>query len=124
MINLIWRKVKSYIKSGIDGFFVSRDGGKTYVNGFDSSGNATVNILSVIGINFDWAHGGTLTLGGQDNVNGLMKILDASGKQIGSWGKDGIIATTGKFSRRTKCSVRNIFGRDINKKRLYWRIHN
>lgn len=109
---------KVIYKSGIDGFFVSRDGGKTYVNGFDSSGNATVNILSVIGINFDWAHGGTLTLGGQDNVNGLMKILDASGKQIGSWGKDGIIATTGKFSGELNAAS-GTFSGEISTKKGY-----
>lgn len=41
-------------KQGIDGFFVSRDGGNSWTNGFDSNGNAVVNILSAIGINAQW----------------------------------------------------------------------
>lgn len=85
-------------KKTIDGFFISQDGGNTYTNGFDKSGKAVLNILAAIGITFDWARGGTLTLGGSDNGNGSMKILDDSGSQIGSWGKDGFIATKGTFS--------------------------
>lgn len=72
-----------------DGFFVSTDGGQTYTAGFDSQGNAVVNILSAIGINFDWAHGGTLTLGGLDNVSGSLRVLNAQGVQIGKIDKDG-----------------------------------
>lgn len=98
---------KTVYKSGIDGFWVTQDfqgsdeataaAGK-WKAGFDSSGNAVLNVLSVIGINFDWAHGGTLTLGGQNNVSGAEKILDANGKEIGKWDKDGFVATKGTFS--------------------------
>ncbi len=48
-------------------------------------------------ISFNYAKGGILTLGGNNNVNGILKILDASGKQIGSWDKDGISVTKGKI---------------------------
>lgn len=41
-------------KQGIDGFFLSQDGGKTYTTGRDSQGNAVVNILSAIGIQASW----------------------------------------------------------------------
>lgn len=85
-------------KIGIDGFFVSRDGGQNYTDGFDSNGNAVINILYAIGIVCDWIRGGTLTLGGMNNVNGILKILDADGKLIGTWGKDGILTTKGSFS--------------------------
>lgn len=68
-------------KSGIDGFFVSRDGGKSYQNGFDAQGNAILNVLSVIGINFDWARGGTLTLGGYNNKYGRLSVLDKNGQE-------------------------------------------
>lgn len=68
-----------------DGFFVSQDGGQTYTAGFDAQGNAVVNILSAIGINFDWARGGTLTLGGLNNVNGQISMLNANGQQVGKW---------------------------------------
>lgn len=42
--------------------------------------------------------GGTLTLGGNGNVNGTLRILNASGAQIGKWDKDGISASNGSFS--------------------------
>lgn len=41
-------------KQGADGFFLSKDGGASWTNGFDSQGNAVVNILSAIGINAQW----------------------------------------------------------------------
>lgn len=67
-----------YKKSG-SGFFVSRDGGQTWVNGYDmSTGELVVNVLDAIGINFDWARGGTLTLGGYGNGNGILSILNSS----------------------------------------------
>ena len=67
-----------YKKSG-SGFFVSRDGGITWVNGYDSqTGELVVNVLDAIGINFDWARGGTLTLGGYGNGNGVLSIQDAN----------------------------------------------
>lgn len=67
-----------YKKSG-DGFFVSRDGGQTWVNGYNmSTGELVVNVLDAIGINFDWARGGTLTLGGYGNGNGILSILNSS----------------------------------------------
>lgn len=89
---------KTIWKMTSEAFAVSTDGGKTWNAGMDSSGNAVVNVLSAIGINFDWAKGGTLTLGGQNNNNGLLRILDASGKQIGSWTKDGIKITEGSIN--------------------------
>jgi len=80
-------------KMTADAFAVSTDGGKTWNAGIDSSGNVLVNVLSAIGINFDWARGGTLTLGGSNDAYGAMKILDANGGQIGKWDRNGIEAT-------------------------------
>jgi len=77
-------------KMTADAFAVSTDGGKTWNAGMDSSGNAVMNVLSAIGINFDWARGGTLTLGGQNNTNGVLRMLDGDGVEIGKWDKDGI----------------------------------
>lgn len=81
---------KTIYKQTIDGFFISTDGGKTYTAGFDKNGNAVVNILYAIGIVADWIRGGTLTLGGYDNVHGDFKALDSEGNQIVSIDKDGI----------------------------------
>ena len=73
-----------------DGFFVSEDGGLSYTSGFDSEGNAVVNVLSAIGITFDWARGGTLSLGGYDNLNGVIKIYDKNGVNTGVIDNNGI----------------------------------
>lgn len=72
-------------KSGIDGFFVTRsytgkDSTTAWKAGFDSNGNAALNILSVIGIHWDWAYGGILSLGGKGNGNGVLRIYDKHGK--------------------------------------------
>lgn len=69
-------------KMTADAFAVSTDGGHTWNAGMDSQGNAVVNVLSAIGIRFDWAKGGTLTLGGEDNANGVLHVLDADGNII------------------------------------------
>lgn len=42
--------------------------------------------------------GGTLTLGGNGNANGTLRILNANGAQIGKWDKDGISASSGSFT--------------------------
>ena len=89
--DIIWKKSEA-------GFVVSTNGGKTWNAGIDASGNAVVNVLSAIGISFDWANGGTLTLGGSNNTNGSAKILDASGKEIVMLDNTGITATKGTFS--------------------------
>lgn len=48
-------------------------------------------------ISFTYAKGGTLTLGGADNGNGLLKILDVNNKQIGSIGSSGINFESGNI---------------------------
>lgn len=73
-----------------DGFFVSNNGGLSFTSGFDAEGNAIVNVLSAIGIQFDWAKGGTLSLGGFDNLNGVIKIYDRSGENTGVIDNNGI----------------------------------
>lgn len=69
-------------KMTANGTAVSSDYGKTWNAGVDKDGNAVFNIMSAIGINFDWAHGGTLTLGGENNTNGKQYVKDANGKTL------------------------------------------
>lgn len=85
-------------KQTIDGFFISTDGGKSYTAGFDKNGNVVVNILYAIGIVCDWIRGGTLTLGGTDNVNGKIQVLDAEGNIICQITKDGLISKLGNLN--------------------------
>jgi hypothetical protein len=69
-------------KMTANGLAVSNDYGKTWKAGIDKDGNAVFNIMSAVGINFDWAHGGTLTLGGENNVSGVQYVKDAKGKTL------------------------------------------
>ena len=75
---------KTIYKQTIDGFFISTDGGKSYAAGFDKNGNVIVNVLYAIGIVCDWIRGGTLTLGGDNNINGIAVILDENGNKKAS----------------------------------------
>lgn len=77
-------------KMTANGMAVSNDYGKTWKAGIDKDGNAIFNIMSAIGINFDWAHGGTLTLGGENNVNGKQYVKDANGKTLVTLDNKGI----------------------------------
>lgn len=86
---------KTIWKMTAGAFAVSTDGGKTWSAGIDSSGNAVVNVLSAIGINFNWARGGTLTLGGSNNANGRLRILDSGGQQVVGCDNSGINAIAG-----------------------------
>lgn len=83
-------------KKSIDGFFISRDGGKTYVNGLDKDGNAVLNVLAAIGISFDWASGGSLTLGGMNDKEGVLVLKDSSGNDIVTMNKAGLVVKNGE----------------------------
>ena len=86
--DIIWKKSEQ-------GFQVSTDGGKTWNAGMTASGRAVLNMLSVIGIQFDWAKGGTLTLGGPDHGDGLMRVLSALGIEVAKIDKDGVFIKNG-----------------------------
>lgn len=77
-------------KETIDGFFLSQDGGETYIYGRDSSGNEIVNVLSAVGIICDWIRGGTLTLGGDNDVSGVAVVLDEDGEECVRLDKSGL----------------------------------
>ena len=82
-------------------FGVSTDGGKNYSGGISSDGSILATVLSVIGINFDWAKGGTLTLGGKDHENGVLKLLDKNDKPIMTLTEDGIDVLKGSIKGST-----------------------
>ena len=85
-------------KMTADAFAVSTDGGKNWNAGMDSSGNAVVNVLSAIGINFDWASGGTLSLGGKNNGNGLCYLYDSNGNKIATLDSNGLAVLKGTIT--------------------------
>lgn len=52
-------------------------------------------------INFSYAEGGTLKLGGKDNVNGTLVILDLDGNEIGNISNNGV-SLIGDFTNKSK----------------------
>lgn len=90
---------KKIWKFTADGMMTSNDGGNTWTSGWTVDGKLAMNLIEAVGISFDWAKGGTLTLGGKDNGNGLLKVNNASGTEIGSWGENGIIAEKGRIGK-------------------------
>lgn len=88
-------------------------GGKIYINAsYISSGNLTANRIK----------GGTLTLGGSGNTNGILKILNSRGAQIGLWDNSGISASNaevnGSFSASDGTRKISISGGEIS---LYYK---
>ncbi len=78
-----------YSSSGYDGPYataITQDG--KIVADFITAGKMLANMIQ----------GGILTLGGKDNGNGILKILDDKGEQIGLWDKSGITANKGTFA--------------------------
>lgn len=82
-------------KMTANGMAVSNDYGKTWRAGIDKDGNAIFNVMSAIGINFDWAHGGTLTLGGENNVDGKQYVKDSKGNILITLDNRGITLASG-----------------------------
>ncbi len=66
---------KIIYKTGIDGFFLSVDGGQTWKAGFDSNGDAVLNILYAIGIQSEWIN--TRGFTAKDNNGNTTLRIDA-----------------------------------------------
>lgn len=64
---------------------------------------------------FTYAHGGTLKLGGSNNGNGLLSILNASGTQVGYIDNTGVHFNQGEFSGSVKSLTGEIGNWQINK---------
>lgn len=68
------------------------DGGKTYPYGFTVTAKVIMDIIAANKISATYIDGGILRLGGQDNIHGTIKLLNAQGEQIGTWGENGVDA--------------------------------
>lgn len=69
---VIWKKTGSAVG-------VSTDGGETWNAAIDADGNATVNILSAVGLSADWMHTGTLVVR-DDEGNVMLSISMVTGE--------------------------------------------
>ena len=49
-------------------------------------------------VNMDYLATGTIKLGGSNNGNGLLKIYNASGTEIGSWDRTGVVISSGSIN--------------------------
>lgn len=81
-----------------NGFFVSINGGQTFVNGYDPlTGQLVVNVLNAIGINAEWIHTGELTVGGTGSgtSNPYITVKDTSNNTICTINSNGIIMYKG-----------------------------
>ena len=63
--------------------------GKVYLN---------ASYINTGTLNANFIKGGTLTLGGSNNTNGVFEVLDAQGDVIGRWDNTGIILNKGTIS--------------------------
>nr|WP_297883813.1 phage tail spike protein [uncultured Blautia sp.] len=61
-------------------------------------------------ISFTYAKGGALTLGGSGNGNGTLKILNASGAQVGYIDNTGVHFNQGEFAGALKAATGNFSG--------------
>lgn len=66
---------KIIYKTTADGFFLSTDGGNTWKAGFDSNGDAVLNILYAIGIRSEWIN--TRGFKAEDNAGNITFEIDA-----------------------------------------------
>ena len=66
-------------------------------------------------VSFTYAQGGTLKLGGANNGNGEMQILNSSNKVIGSWNNEGLTAKNGKIAAFTIDEDSLEYGKSINR---------
>lgn len=66
----------------------------SYNSGFDSG---AIDAYSIKNFNFNAGSGGTLTLGGGDNANGYLRVLDSAGTQKVLINNEGIRVTDGSI---------------------------
>lgn len=90
-------------------FGISTDGGKTFPYGFTVDGTTITRLLYAEGINADYINtgemsanrirGGTLTLGGNNNTNGKLSILNDAAETLGEWDSQGFWTKSADYSK-------------------------
>ncbi len=75
--------------------------------------DAAITNAKISDLTWDKAQGGTATLGGLNNTDGVLEINDAADTQIGKWDKDGILINDGKLEIRNDGDVVSIDSKGI-----------
>lgn len=91
---------ENLIKATLGGIGISEDGGQTYKTAVTGKG-INADTVTAGTMKADRIKGGTLTLGGNGNVNGVLTMKDASNNTIGEWNKDGINIKKGSINLTT-----------------------
>lgn len=98
-------------KMTADAFAVSTDGGETWNAGFDSEGNAVVNILNAVGINADWINAGSIR--GIEIITDKGKIAGLNITESGLSSDNDIIAITNSYDSEGNPTLGNIKVRNV-----------
>ncbi len=110
---------KIIYKTTADGFFLSIDGGNTWKAGFDSNGDAVLNILYAIGIRAEWIN--TRGLKAEDNDGNVTFEIDAVTGEFNAnitnlliKGKDFSQIAKEKAEAEVNDFINNTYASDIN----------
>ena len=69
-----------------------------YMNAWTIDGHLVADFITAGTMLADRIRGGTLELGGVNNANGVLSMLDAAGAEIGRWDMNGVTANRGKIA--------------------------
>lgn len=82
-------------KKTIDGFFWSKDGGRTWTSGIDKDGNAVLNVIAATGIRGDWIDADSITAKqlSVDYKKSVTKEIEDADRQLKEWSTSYITQT-------------------------------
>lgn len=82
-------------KKTIDGFFWSKDGGRTWTSGIDKDGNAVLNVIAATGIRGDWIDADSITAEqlSVDYKKSVTKEIEDADRQLKEWSTSYITQT-------------------------------
>lgn len=85
-----------------------------YATAITQDGEVVADFVKTGQMSADRIHGGTMTLGGFNNINGKFSVKNASNEEIGRWDMDGIYVNGGAIYSKTDTSGASIYGGKVN----------
>jgi len=95
--------------------FGSPNCGDMYMGGTIKEGTITSELISVTGIKADKIIGGTLVLGGNENVSGVATVKDDEGNDVVTIDKNGILVDQGSYKVKESTGMEIQIGTLTNK---------